>query len=95
MTPLRPGLCKDVANVTDFDGPSKLADVSTYSLMALSVLLLVLNSFASVNLIHRYPSHLPCTVALTLQTVFRVLSIFYSRLILRPTPVLSRLFTDI
>lgn len=52
MTPLRPGVCEDVANVNDFDGPSELNDVSTYRVMNLSVLLLILNSFASVDLIH-------------------------------------------
>lgn len=81
MTPLRPGVCEDVANVNDFDGPSELVDVSTYRIMGLLDLFLIFNSFASVGLLHRYPLHLPYTVALTLQDLFRVLSRLPSRLV--------------
>lgn len=37
MTPLRPGVCGDVANIHDFDGPSKPSDVTTQRVTGLSI----------------------------------------------------------
>lgn len=36
VTPLRPGVCVDVANIHDFDGPSKPSD-TTQRAMGLSI----------------------------------------------------------